>query len=66
MKKLSAAVLATIATAHAALAGGLSPDIEIVTVGPDTAASSVSPLLILGLLVLIGVLVSRNNDSNVD
>ena len=64
MKKLSAAFLATVAMAHSALAGGLSPDIEIVTVTPDGPASSVSPLLILGLLVLIGVLISRNNDDD--
>ena len=62
MKKLTAAVLATVAMAQAALAGGLSPTIDVVTVATDPAPSSVSPLLILGLLVLIGVLISRNND----
>jgi hypothetical protein len=40
--------------------------VEDVPVVEDKPASSVSPLLILGLLVLIGVLVSRNNDDDED
>jgi hypothetical protein len=47
-------------------AGGLSPVvIEDVPIVEEKPASSVSPLLILGLLVLVGVLVSRNNDDDV-
>ena len=53
-----AAMMAT----NAAFAGGLSPTIEDVEVVEDAPASSISPLLILGLLILIGVLVSRNKE----
>jgi hypothetical protein len=45
------------------LAGGLAPVVvEEVVVEESKPASSVSPLLILGLLVLIGVLISRDDD----
>jgi hypothetical protein len=51
-------------TAHA---GGIAPVVvEEVPVVEAKPASSVSPLLILGLLILIGVLVSRNNDDDED
>jgi hypothetical protein len=63
MKKLSAVVLAAALTASTAVAGGLSPTIDVVPVVKKEPASSVSPLLIIGLLVLVGVLVSRNNDN---
>jgi hypothetical protein len=63
MKKISALALAAMTAASSAFAGGIAPVIvEEVPVVEDKPASSVSPLLILGLLVLIGVLVSRNND----
>ena len=63
MKKISALALAAMTAASSAFAGGIAPVVvEEVPVVEDKPASSVSPLLILGLLVLIGVLVSRNND----
>lgn len=62
MKKLSAVVLAAILTASTAVAGGLAPTVEVVEVIETKPASSVSPLLILGLLILIGVLISRDDD----
>ena len=63
MKTIATAVGASV-LAFSAHAGTLAPvEVEpapiVVESGP---ASSVSPLLILGLLVLIGVLVSRNQD----
>ena len=52
--------------AVAAQAGTLTPvEVEPAPIVIENdAASSVSPLLIIGLLILIGVLVSRNNDDN--
>jgi hypothetical protein len=65
MKKISALALAAMTAASSAFAGGIAPVVvEEVPVVEDKPASSVSPLLILGLLVLIGVLVSRNNDDD--
>ena len=63
-KFLTAGVTALALTTSSALAGGLAPvivedDVEVIEQDP---ASSVSPLLIIGLLILIGVLISRNND----
>ena len=44
-------------------AGGLAPVVvEETSLVEEKPASSINPLLILGLLVLIGVLVSRNGD----
>jgi len=63
--KFFAAIATSIAlVSSSAMAGGLAPTIEEVPVVEAKAASSVSPLLILGLLILVGVLVSRNNDDN--
>jgi hypothetical protein len=59
----SVLALTAFMAASASFAGGLSPVIiDDVPVVEEKAASSVSPLLILGLLILVGVLVSRNND----
>lgn len=62
MKNIVAASLIAIMGAGSAIAGGLSPVVVEEEVVVEKAASSVSPLLILGLLVLIGVLISRDND----
>ncbi|MEO8617240.1 MAG: hypothetical protein ABI600_19040 [Luteolibacter sp.] len=63
MKKISVLALLAVMSGTAAFAGGIAPVIvEEVPVVEMKPASSVSPLLILGLLILIGVLVSRNND----
>jgi hypothetical protein len=65
MMNKSVLALTAIMAASASYAGGLSPVvIEDVPVIDQKPASSVSPLLILGLLVLIGVLVSRNDDED--
>ena len=64
MKKLSAVLLTAMLSVSTATAGGLAPTIEVVEVTEAKPASSVSPLLILGLLILIGVLISRDNDDN--
>jgi hypothetical protein len=65
MTKLSAALVALTMSTSSLFAGGIQPVIvEEVPVVEEKAASSVSPLLIIGLLVLIGVLISRNNDGN--
>ena len=63
-KFLTAGVTALALTTSSALAGGLAPvivedDVEVIEQDP---ASSVSPLLVIGLLILIGVLISRNNE----
>ena len=63
MKKVllaSATALSLIATG--AYAGGLAPVIEEVEVIETKPASSISPLLILGLIILIGIAVSQNDD----
>jgi hypothetical protein len=63
MKKLTALVLAATVAATGAFAGGIAPAVVDNVVVVDTKpASSISPLLILGLIVLIGIAVSRNND----
>ena len=63
MRKLLISGLTAAMMAGQAVAGGLSPVvIEEVVLEESKPASSVSPLLILGLLVLIGVLISRNDD----
>ena len=63
MRKFLISGLTAAMMAGQAVAGGLSPVvIEEVVLEESKPASSVSPLLILGLLVLIGVLISRNDD----
>ncbi|MEO8529833.1 MAG: hypothetical protein ABI459_01305 [Deltaproteobacteria bacterium] len=65
MSKIWTALTSVVAavTATSAFAGGIAPVVvEEVPVVETKPASSISPLLILGLLILIGVLVSRNND----
>ena len=64
MRKLIASTFVALTAATASFAGGLSPDITTVDVVDNGAASSVSPLLIIGLLILIGVLISRNNNDD--
>jgi len=61
---LVAATLAVAMATSAVQAGGLAPDIVEEVDVTTKPASSVSPLLVLGLLVLVGVLVSRNNDNS--
>ena len=54
---------ACVLAGSSAFAGGLAPVVtEDVPLVEEKPASSINPLLILGLLVLIGVLVSRNDD----
>jgi len=64
MKSYISAVVISLSLAAPALAGGLAPTVvpetEVIETKP---ASSVSPLLVIGLLILVGVLVSRNNDN---
>ena len=65
MRNIILSTAAAIMLGGSAIAGGLSPVIiEDVPVVEGKPASSVSPLLIIGLLILIGVLVSRNNDDD--
>ena len=67
MKKIAAIATSIGLAASSAFAGGIAPVIvEEVPVVETKPTSSVSPLLILGLLILIGVLVSRNNDDGDD
>ena len=64
MDKTLTTLIALLA-ATGAQAGGIAPVVvEEVPVVETKPASSVSPLLILGLLILVGVLVSRNNDDD--
>ena len=64
MKKLAVLAVSTF-VAFPSFAGGLAPvEVEPAPIVVEESGSSVSPLLILGLLVLIGVLVSRNNDDD--
>ncbi|MEO8529834.1 MAG: hypothetical protein ABI459_01310 [Deltaproteobacteria bacterium] len=63
MKTLLSATLA-IMIAAPAVAGSLAPipvEPELI-VSEQPAASSVSPLLVIGLLVVIGAVVSQQND----
>jgi hypothetical protein len=63
MRKILMSAALSGLVASQTVAGGLAPVVvEPAPVIVEKPASSVSPLLILGLLVLIGVLVSRNND----
>ena len=63
MRKLLLSVALSGLVASQTVAGGLAPVVvEDVPMTINKPASSVSPLLILGLLVLIGVLISRNDD----
>jgi hypothetical protein len=63
MKKLLLAAGVAVTMMNGAVtAGGLSPAVVEEVDVTEKPASSVSPLLILGLIVLVGVLVSRNND----
>ena len=65
MKKVLLATGVVVSMMTGALqAGGLSPTVVEEVDVTEKPASSVSPLLILGLLVLVGVLVSRNNDND--
>jgi hypothetical protein len=64
MKTLAAVALSAF-VAFPSFAGGLAPvEVEPAPIVVEESGSSVSPLLILGLLVLIGVLVTRNNDDD--
>jgi hypothetical protein len=58
------AVLSIVAFAAPAVAGNLVPvEIEPAPIVVENKpASSVSPLLILGLIILIGIAVSQNDD----
>jgi hypothetical protein len=57
--------LALSVSASAAFAGGIAPVvIEEVPVVETKPASSISPLLILSLIILIGIAVSQNDDDN--
>jgi hypothetical protein len=60
----SATALSLIASG--AYAGGLAPEIVEVEVVETKPASSISPLLILGLIILIGIAVSQNDDDEQD
>lgn len=63
MRKILLSVALSGLVAGQSLAGGLSPVVvDEVPIAVTKPASSVSPLLILGLLVLIGVLISRDDD----
>ena len=62
-KMLLATTVAVTMLSGAVQAGGLSPAVVEEVDVTEKPASSVSPLLILGLIILVGVLVSRNNDS---
>lgn len=62
MKKLLVAALASVTLAGAAQAGGIAAEIkeEVVVVKP---ASSISPIAILAILLVIGLLVSQGDDN---
>jgi hypothetical protein len=64
MKKiLLASATALSLAATGAYAGGIAPVVvEEVPVVETKPASSISPLLILGLIILIGIAVSQNDD----
>jgi hypothetical protein len=65
MKKITALVVAATSVATGAFAGGIAPVvIEEVPVVETKPASSISPLLILGLIILIGIAVSQNDDND--
>lgn len=63
MRKFLLSSMTVLAMSGSAMAGGLAPTVEPVDVIETKPASSVSPLLVIGLLILVGVLISRNDDN---
>jgi len=63
LKPYISALLVGLTLASPGFAGGLAPTIEPVPeIVASKPASSLSPLLVIGLLVLVAVLVSRDDD----